>query len=149
MEQAGSSLLTDLYQLNMAQAYLENGQTQDAVFEFFVRKLPANRNFYLTAGLEQALAYLEGDHFSTEDIDWLHHTGRFGDDLLDYLRDFRFSDKPTGPLAGSTHNRHCVTWSALSLSSSASSRSIPTLPMVMRISRTHSTIQEELRKRSV
>lgn len=91
MEEASNSLLTDLYQLNMAQAYLENGQIQDAVFEFFVRKLPGNRNFYVAAGLEQALAYLEGDHFSAKDIDWLHDTGRFGDSLLDYLRNFRFT----------------------------------------------------------
>ena len=33
-------LLTDLYQLNMLQAYLEAGMTETAVFEFFVRKLP-------------------------------------------------------------------------------------------------------------
>jgi nicotinate phosphoribosyltransferase len=75
----------------MVQAYLENGQTEDAVFEFFVRKLPANRNFYMAAGLEQALGFLEGDYFSAEDIDWLHQTERFGDNLLDYLREVRFT----------------------------------------------------------
>ena len=91
MEQVNSALLTDLYQLSMVQAYLVNGQTEDAVFEFFVRKLPANRNFYLAAGLEQALDYLEGDHFSAEDIDWLRETGRFNETLLDYLREFRFT----------------------------------------------------------
>lgn len=85
------SLLIDLYQLSMVQAYLENGQTQEAVFEFFVRKLPPTRNYYLAAGLEQALNYLEGDHFSAANIDWLHQTGRFGEDLLDYLREFQFS----------------------------------------------------------
>ena len=36
-------LLTDLYELNMVQAYLDAGMTDTAVFEFFVRKLPRSR----------------------------------------------------------------------------------------------------------
>src|SRR5690606_8547370 len=36
-----SALLTDLYQLTMMQAYLERGMQEPAVFELFVRKLPA------------------------------------------------------------------------------------------------------------
>ena len=40
MYPATSPLLTDLYQLNMLQAYLDHGQTDTAVFEFFVRQLP-------------------------------------------------------------------------------------------------------------
>jgi Nicotinate phosphoribosyltransferase (NAPRTase) N-terminal domain len=39
-----SPLLTGLYQLAMMQAYLDHGQTQTAVFEFFVRTLPPRRN---------------------------------------------------------------------------------------------------------
>lgn len=91
MEIASSPLLTDLYHLNMVQAYLEGGVMDDAVFEFFFRKLPPNRSFYLAAGLEQALNYLQDAHFSWGDIDWLRKTGRFSDDLLDYLSAFRFS----------------------------------------------------------
>ena len=37
MEPVPGALLTDLYQLTMIQAYLESGQTDTAVFEFFVR----------------------------------------------------------------------------------------------------------------
>ena len=54
-----SPLLTDLYQLNMMPAYLEHGDTDTAVFELFVRKLPASRGFLMAAGLEQALEFLE------------------------------------------------------------------------------------------
>ena len=42
-----SPLLTDLYQLNMMQAYLDHGETKTAVFEFFMRKLPARRGFLI------------------------------------------------------------------------------------------------------
>ena len=40
MDSANCGLLTDLYQLNMLQAYLEHGVTGTAVFEFFVRDVP-------------------------------------------------------------------------------------------------------------
>ena len=86
-----SPLLTDLYQLNMIQAYLDDGVTQTAVFEFFVRTLPRRRGFLLAAGLEQALDYLENLRFSAEDIAWLKSTGRFKPNMLDYLATFRFS----------------------------------------------------------
>ena len=86
-----SALLTDLYQINMMQAYLDHGETKTAVFEFFVRSLPARRGFLLAAGLEQALDYLENLRFSAAELEWLATTGRFGRNLLDYLREFRFT----------------------------------------------------------
>ena len=85
-----SPLLTDLYQLNMAQAYLDHGDTDTAVFEFFARTLPARRGFLLAAGLEQALDFLENLRFSADEIAWLKSTGRFKPNLLDYLRQFPF-----------------------------------------------------------
>jgi len=90
MNIATSPLLTDLYQLNMIQAYLDHGETKTSVFEFFVRKLPARRPFLVSAGLEIALKYLETLRFGTADIEWLASTGRFRPNLLDYLAHFRF-----------------------------------------------------------
>ena len=55
----------------MIQAYLEHGETETAVFEFFVRKLPARRGFLVAAGLEQALDFLENLRFSPDELDWL------------------------------------------------------------------------------
>jgi nicotinate phosphoribosyltransferase len=91
MSDVSSPLLTDLYQLNMMQAYLDHARTDIAVFELFVRKLPAERGFLMAAGLEQALDYLEQLHFSMEEIEWLARSGRFGRGLLDYLGSFRFT----------------------------------------------------------
>jgi len=90
MSDVATLLLTDLYQLNMIQAYLDHGKTQTAVFEFFVRKFPARRGFLLAAGLDQALDFLENFHFSAEDIDWIKQTGRFGKDLIEHLAGFQF-----------------------------------------------------------
>src|SRR6476619_1044070 len=86
-----SPLTTDLYELNMVQAYLDRGENKEAVFEFFVRRQPARRGFLLAAGLADALDYLEGLRFSDADIDWLKSTGRFRANLIDYLRAFRFT----------------------------------------------------------
>src|SRR6516162_6859422 len=91
MNDATTPLLTDLYQLNMIQAYLDHGETKTAVFEFFVRKLPARRGFLVAAGLEQALAFLKNLWFSAEDIDWLARSDRFRKKLLDYLAELRFT----------------------------------------------------------
>ncbi len=85
------ALLTDLYQLAMVQAYLEAGQTDTAVFEFFVRKLPSKRNFLMAAGLEQAIDHLENLKFSAGELDWLAQTGRFNARLIEYLADLRFT----------------------------------------------------------
>lgn len=86
-----SSLLTDLYQLTMAQSYLDHGLEEPAVFEFFVRRLPPGRNFLIAAGLEQALEFLEHLCFTQDEIDWLDSTGRFKRRLLDYLETVRFA----------------------------------------------------------
>src|SRR6478672_517151 len=86
-----SPLTTDLYELNMVQAYLDHREDKRAVFEFFVRRLPARRSFLLAAGLADALAYLETLHFSSSEIDWLKSTGRFRGNLIDYLAGFRFT----------------------------------------------------------
>ncbi|MGB4997453.1 MAG: nicotinate phosphoribosyltransferase, partial [Nitrospira sp.] len=91
MNITSGALLTDLYELTMAQAYLAQGMTDIAVFEFFVRKLPPQRNFFMAAGLEQVLNYLEEFQFSDADIAWLDQTGGFSASSLDALRAMRFT----------------------------------------------------------
>lgn len=86
-----SGLLTDFYQLNMIEAYLDHEQTKTAVFELFFRKLPPQRSFLMAAGLEQALDFLEQMQFSPRELDWLARGGRFSQRLLDYLATFRFT----------------------------------------------------------
>ncbi len=86
-----SPLFTDLYQLAMLQAYREYGLDGPAVFELFVRKLPARRGFLMAAGLEQALDYLETLRFDAASLDYLRQSGRFPSDFLDWLQDLRFT----------------------------------------------------------
>ena len=91
MDPNRATLLTDLYQLTMLQAYVQHGMEETAVFEFFVRKMPPHRGFLVAAGLEQALDYLEGLRFSDEELDWLRHSNRFSLAFVEYLGRLRFT----------------------------------------------------------
>ena len=85
------AVLTDLYQLAMLKSYHDQDLNQTAVFEFYIRNLPAQRNFLMAAGLEQVLEYLENLQFSPQERDWLKKSGRFPVDFADSLKDFRFT----------------------------------------------------------
>lgn len=91
MNPSTSALLTDLYQLTMLQAYLDREMNEEAVFEFFLRRLPPNRQFLIAAGLEQVLTFLCDLHVTSEELSWLEQTGRFSPGLLRYLETLRFT----------------------------------------------------------
>lgn len=84
-------LLVDLYELTMAQCYFREEKNEPATFDLFVRALPSNRSFLLSAGLETVLDYLESLRFSREAVDYLRSLKLFDQDFLDYLRRFRFT----------------------------------------------------------
>lgn len=86
-----STLLTDLYQLTMLQAYHAQQMNEIAVFEFFVRKLPASRNFLVAAGLQHVIEFLEDLRFSDHEIDYLRDTKRFDEAFIDRLSHLRFT----------------------------------------------------------
>jgi nicotinate phosphoribosyltransferase len=88
---AATPLLTDLYQLTMLQAYFEQGMTEPAVFELFVRKLPRERNFLVAAGLEQALEFIAQLRFGAEDLEWLERSKLFRPAFLEELSRLRFT----------------------------------------------------------
>ncbi|NPB06482.1 MAG: nicotinate phosphoribosyltransferase [Aquificae bacterium] len=86
-------LYTDLYEFTMAQVYLKEGKTANAVFSLFVRKLPEQRNFLVNAGLATFLERLERFRFGDEELKFLRSTGLFEEWFLDYLREFEFKGK--------------------------------------------------------
>jgi nicotinate phosphoribosyltransferase len=62
------------------------------VFELFFRRLPPKqRNFLLAAGLEQVVGFLEGLHFSADELEWLAHKNRFTPKFIDQLARLRFT----------------------------------------------------------
>jgi nicotinate phosphoribosyltransferase len=87
----GTALLTDLYELTMAQSSMEHGKTGTAVFSLFARTLPPERNFLVAGGLDVLIDQLERFRFSPEDIAYLAKQGIFSRDFLDWLGEYRFS----------------------------------------------------------
>jgi nicotinate phosphoribosyltransferase len=85
------SLLTDLYQLTMAAGYFDQGMNEEATFSLFIRKYPAHRGYFVAAGLEEALRYLETLRFTEADLAYLESTGLFQPRFLDHLRGVRFT----------------------------------------------------------
>jgi len=68
----GLSLLTDLYQLTMAQGYWKSGRANtQAVFHVFYRTQPFNGGYAICAGLEPAIQWLHALRFTKSDTDYL------------------------------------------------------------------------------
>jgi len=88
---SGSGLFTDLYELTMTQAYLEEGMAGEAVFSLYVRTLPEKRKYLLAAGLNSVLEYLQSIRFTEQDLEYLDETGLFRPAFLDWLRSFKFA----------------------------------------------------------
>jgi nicotinate phosphoribosyltransferase len=86
------ALVTDLYELTMAQAYLQAGKAQEtATFSLFIRQYPPHRGYFVACGLADVVRFLEDWRFSPAAIEALHRTGRFAEDFLDYLKGVRFT----------------------------------------------------------
>src|SRR4051812_24451745 len=90
-----NGLLTDLYELTMAAGYFESGKAgQTATFELTFRRLPAHRNYALSAGLPQVVEYLLNLGFTDEEIAYLRSLPQFANvspAFFDYLHTFRFT----------------------------------------------------------
>ena len=84
------TMLTDLYELTMSASYFDNKKFEQATFDLFIRKLPPNRSYFLFAGLEQVLFFLEKMRFSQKHIEFLKEEG-FKDEFLDYLKNYKFT----------------------------------------------------------
>ncbi|HEX6920738.1 MAG TPA: nicotinate phosphoribosyltransferase, partial [Actinomycetes bacterium] len=85
------ALVTDLYEVTMALAYLREGMTAPATFSLFVRALPADRGFLVAAGLESALDFLEAFHVDDSDVEQLAAAVARPVDELAGLRGTRFT----------------------------------------------------------
>ena len=90
VEEANMSLLTDFYELTMCSSYFENKRRENATFDLFIRKLPPDRSYFVFAGLEQALCFLERMKFTEEQIDSLRKL-KLTEGFLQYLKHFRFT----------------------------------------------------------
>ncbi len=86
------TLLTDLYEITMMQAYFKNNnKNKMAIFDVFYRKNPMDGGYAISAGLEQVIEYINNLHFTEDDINYLASLKIFEDDFLGYLKNFKFT----------------------------------------------------------
>ena len=88
---ADLGLFTDLYELTMAQTYFDQGMAAQATFDLFVRSYPPNRGYFVCAGLEDTLEFLEGLCFGDGSRQYLRNTGLFTEAFLDFMGELRFT----------------------------------------------------------
>ena len=90
--QRAPALRTDFYELTMMNGYLRAGIAERrAVFDLFIRGVPENGGYCVTAGLEEAVRFMLGVRFGEGELGYLRSLGVFPAAFLERLRRFRFS----------------------------------------------------------
>lgn len=88
---ASNGLITDLYQLTMANALFRKGMHErKVVFDRFYRKNPFDGGYTVVAGIQHLVDFVKNFRYDAEDIEYLRSLGIFCPEFLDYLKDFRF-----------------------------------------------------------
>ncbi len=86
------ALLVDLYELTMGESYLAQGiDERPATFQLFCRNLPPGFGYLVTAGVDDALAFLSELRFESHDLEYLGATGLFTERFLERLGRLRFT----------------------------------------------------------
>lgn len=85
-------LLTDLYELTMANTYFNLGMKDKmAYFDYFFRKIPNQGGYCVFAGIEQLVDIIKNFKFEQDDIDFLESKKIFSKEFLEYLKTFKFT----------------------------------------------------------
>ena len=85
------TLMTDFYELTMAQTYfLEGKQNEIMYFDIFFRENPFNGGYTISGGLDEMINYIKNFHFGEEEISYLRSLNQFNDNFLNYLSNLKF-----------------------------------------------------------
>ena len=91
MDKQNLTMLTDFYELTMANGYFLEGMGDKTVyFDLFYRRNPENGGYVIAAGLEPLIDYLKNIKFTEDDLTFLKKKS-MDDRFLDYLRNFKFA----------------------------------------------------------
>lgn len=86
------TLMTDYYELTMANGYYESGMKDlIAYFDVFYRRTPDNGGFAICCGLDTVIRYVNAFHFEAEELAFLRAKKIFSEGFLDYLAHFKFT----------------------------------------------------------
>lgn len=85
------TLMTDFYELTMAQTYFDQGkQDEEVYFDIFFRKNPFNGGYTISGGLEETINYIKNFNFNKKEINYLRSLNQFSEKFLNYLETLKF-----------------------------------------------------------
>lgn len=86
------TLMTDFYELTMAQTYFDKGeQNKKVYFDVFFRKNPFEGGYAIMGGLDEIINYINNFKITESDIKYLRATGNFSEAFLSYLKNLKFT----------------------------------------------------------
>jgi len=86
------TMMTDFYELTMAQTYFDKGeQNKKVYFDIFFRTNPFNGGYAIMGGLDNIVDYINNFKINEEDIAYLRSTGKFKEEFLEYLKNLKFT----------------------------------------------------------
>ena len=86
------TLMTDFYELTMAQTYFDkNEQNKKAYFDVFFRKNPFEGGYTIMGGLDNIVEYINNFKISEDDINYLRSLNKFSEEFLAYLKNLKFT----------------------------------------------------------
>ena len=85
------TLMTDFYELTMAQTYFNEGKKDEIVyFDIFFRKNPFEGGYTIAGGIEETINYINNFKFEEREIEYLRKLKIFNEDFLKYLANLKF-----------------------------------------------------------
>ena len=92
MEKNNKTMMTDFYELTMAQTYFDAGKKDEiAYFDTFFRVNPFKGGYTISNGVDNIIEYINNFKFTEEDIEYLRGTGNFTEEFLDYIKNMKFT----------------------------------------------------------
>jgi nicotinate phosphoribosyltransferase len=96
-------LMLDQYHVDAAYVSWQSGHNTHVTFDLYARNTPFGGTFMLVAGLEPALSFVTGLHFSPESLEHLRRTRPYDSAFLDELAGLHFTGEilaiPEGSIA--------------------------------------------------
>lgn len=86
------SLLTDFYELTMAQSNFDPERKDEIVYyDAFFRELPLDSGYAIMSGGDEIIHYIQNLKFEEDDIEYLRSLGKFTEEFLEELKQFHFT----------------------------------------------------------
>lgn len=92
MKKEYDNLLIDFYEFTMGQGYFDQKVHNDVVyFDMFFRRVPDKGSFVIANGVKKCAEYIKQLSFSKEDVEYLRSTGKFSEEYLKEIKNFKFT----------------------------------------------------------